>query len=276
MKHLILGNGNLALELHTSLENQGFETLLLPFEELKNWGDASRLDFTDIGVVWSAIGGTHWHARSNKDLSFQLNVALPRYLLEHAPRDVRMVFFSTLEVAHPEMPTKPHWRTPEPQSPWASMKLALESAVVSLNRPWTSYVRLGTLYGDRRPEVTFPGRLLRSALPDDALLSIPHNEIVPTPAHWAAMMLVKSMTRNLWNPGTYTCHHLAPMGSISAFDLAKIILGTRRDRSGWLEKVTWDHTRPRRLEGGSTLDIPVEHWSNLWSIFYTPDDYQGV
>lgn len=276
MTHLILGSGNLALALELAMRKRGIWSVVAPFESADSWNlDVEFPDLRPFDVIWHCTGGRAREAHNAGARSWKHNVDIPRRMMD-AAESARLVFFSTLDCAHPEYPTRPHMRCPEPRSEWIRQKLALESSVITLNRPNTAFVRLGSLYGEHRPLQTFPGRLLGHKWPDEAALSLPMNEVVPTPADWAAEKLIEAMDRNLWNPSTYTCHHLAPLGSIASMDWAKLIFGPRRDARGYLEKVTWDETRPRVTQGGSSLDVADEHWSILWQRHFKPEAYQPV
>jgi len=267
--HLIFGSGNLALALEHALEERRIPVSRVAFEAIDSWQlDIEFPDLRHYDVVWHCTGGRTSHARESAERSFKHNVDIPRRMLNSAEM-TRLVFFSTLECAHPEYPTRPHMRQPEPLSEWQRQKLALEGSIIALDRPNTAFVRLGSLYSDSLPEQTFPGRLLRGDWVADASLSLPMNEVVPTPAEWAAEKLIQAMDRNLWNASTYTCHHLAPLGSIAAFDWAKMILGPAR----YFEKVVWDHTRPRVTQGGSSLDVADDHWSILWLSHFNRSSY---
>lgn len=272
--HLVTGSGNLAEALKQGLTDRGFAVAAVPFEMVDGWKSDDFPELKDVGVVWHCTGGRHREAREDRSRSFRHNFDLPSVFMDRAPPETRLVFFSTLECAHREYPTRPHMRNADPQSEFVRQKLALEGLVVSRNRPFSAYVRLGALYGEYRPMQCFPGRLLSEDWKESAALSLPMNEVVPTPVDWVAQSLIRTMDRNLWNASTYTCHHLAPLGSVSAFDWAKIVFGQARHSGSFFEKVTWDHTRPRIQLGGSSLDVIDEHWSSLWSLYFQREAYQ--
>lgn len=274
--HLVTGSGNLGCALVFGLQNRGFDVVHIPFDLVDSWTEDDFPDLKDMTVIWHCTGGRHREARKDQKRSFRHNVELPRIFMERSPYTTRLVFFSTLECAHQEYPARPHMRNPDPQSEYVRQKLMMEGLIMARNRPYSAYVRLGALYGEYQPHQTFPGRLLREEWKESAALSLPMNEVVPTPVDWVADALIRGMDRNLWNPSTYTCHHLAPLGSISAFDWAKVVFGQGRAGSGFFEKVTWDHTRPRIQLGGSSIDVIDEHWSTLWAKYFQPEAYQRI
>jgi dTDP-4-dehydrorhamnose reductase len=272
LNHLVIGQGNLAASL-VEIIDQRYSFSTVGLAQVVEW--LQHNDFRalrNVDFIWCCIGGDYHHARENARQSHVLNVTLPRLIQEHADQKSRLCFISTLEACHPEYQLRPYLRTPEPTSEWVSQKCLLEAQLSSLNRPNTAYVRIGAPYGPVYPASTFPGRLLAINPQSGSALLVPRNEVVPTPTDWIAEMLVGAIDNGLWNESTYTCHHVTPTGSISAFDWSRLILSDL-DSSYWLDKITWDVTRPRMLVGNCTLAKPP-HWSTLWSQYYRREDYQ--
>ncbi len=201
-KHLVMGDGNLGNDLAQVLEYGGFQYAQIPFDIVDSWRSNNFPSLKEYAVIWDCTGGKHTHVKKNSAKSHRHNLDLPRMIVDRAPTNARLVFFFSLDCAHPEYPTKPHMRTSAPLSEFAQQKLQMEGTLIAQNRPLSAFVRLGTLYGDSRPLQCLPGALLRFEWTEEALLSLPNNEVVPTPSAWAATNLLRAMDKNLWNAST--------------------------------------------------------------------------
>lgn len=273
--HLIIGDGNLAQDLRQNLETAGISPMMVPFELADTFRDNGFPSLKGWRHIWHCTGGRHAEAKANPQCSHRHNVTLPRIIIDRADPEARICFFSTADCAHPDHPDRPNQRASLPPNEFAQQKLHLEGLVLSQNRPGTAVVRLSSLYGLHRPETTFPGRLLSTRWPEGALISLPSNDVTPTPTDWAAHKLVQAMDRNLWNTAMATIHHLAPVGSIATIDWAKLIFGNDRKHGDYLPRRLWDDSRPRTQNIGTSLQVEAGHWFDLWAAYFKREWYQA-
>lgn len=269
-EHLIVGSGNLALSLREELEAVTSSITQVPFDIVDAWRTNDFPSLRGAGTIWFCTGGRHAEAKAHPNRSHRHNVDLPRIVMDRSDAGTKLVFFSTADCAHPDYPSRPDMRTPAPLNEFATQKLQLEGTIIAANRPLTACVRLSTLFSSKKPLSTMPGRLLRADWGDIAL-SFPANEVTPTPAEWAAVSLILSTETNLWRDDRPTIHHLSPIGSISAHDWAKLILGGGRK---YVERRHFDATRPRQHALGTTLHVATDHWSTLWPLYFKREQYQ--
>lgn len=235
------------------------------------WANVRRSD-----VIWVCIGGRHQEAQKNPAAAMLLAKDFPEMLLDRARDGTQICFFSTADLADPEFPGDPNRRQLGlPRTRFAEAKTHLEELVTSSGRAGTSIVRLSTIYGTTRPLDTLPGRLLNMPWPD-LPVSLPWNEVTPTPADWAASMLIRGADNSGLFLNRPAVHHVAPIGSISAHQWAHLIMGETRSHKAWAEKIVWDTKRPRVQMLGCNLAIPNDSWVDLWVQHFKREDYQGV
>lgn len=281
-EHLILGDGNLGKDLAGELAAVTDSVATIPFRIIDTWRSDSMPTPHRTRTIWYCVGGRHAEAKRDPRRSARLNIEIPRMLMDRADRNTRLVFFSTADCAHPEYPSRPDHFIPKPKSEFAEQKLALEGTVKASGRPFTAVVRLSSIYGTHKPLATFPGRLLQADWGGYAL-SLPANEVTPTPSAWAAIQLIMATETNLWRDDKPTIHHLSPIGSIEAHEWAKLVFGPLRGNlaragadhgGGFVDRRHYDETRPRRHALGCSLQVTSHHWSTLWTTYFQREAYQ--
>jgi dTDP-4-dehydrorhamnose reductase len=268
--HLIYGRGNLGLSLLEEFRKRGDQAIAVGRESIlhpalgTDWMNLKTADY-----VWWCAGGNHTNARQDEDSSRLTNIALPLGMLDHVRGETRVAFFSTADCVHPSYPDDPKRRNTElARTIFAKHKGDLEGLLMSRRRPLTTTVRVSTLYGAHRPLDTFPGRLLSTPWPTDPMI-FPSNEVIPTSTAWLASVLAQNLDALFDEP----VHHIAPWGSVSILQWAKMILG---DEHRFIERICWDSKRPRYTALGCTLGDAVDHWSIQWAQHYRCEDYRVI
>lgn len=218
-KHLVLGTGNLGMDLALALTDAGLNYHLIGrhggntggyFDFTGRDGDPEHrgsligyqmrdLQALEPDVVWCTIGAGGPDAASPAE-HFLTHVSLPLALAEWAPK---LILFSTAYLNH-----DPDGR----YSYYAMSKSAMERAMLS--RQHVRCIRVGSLYGTHAPMKCLPGKVMR-AMVQHRLNRGATNEITPTPTAWLADELIKS---EVWDrfcnvePGA----NWAPSGKCSA------------------------------------------------------------
>jgi dTDP-4-dehydrorhamnose reductase len=223
MKHLVLGCGNLGLDLVDRLGPDA--------QTLVGWRyPESSMDAVIAGdwdVVWCCIGaGSVEHSLAHFDEHVRAHVLLPQLLMTKLAPETRLVLFSTDYVAHTKATYTPEMQLRNPRSFYAYTKAWMEQLALmgfpQYCHPNVRVVRVGSLYGERLPHKTFPGKL-RSNYPKPARLALPENRVSPTPTRWLADFLVTHLDDLFDKP--YPIAHCAPVGNVSLREWGERILG---------------------------------------------------
>ncbi len=265
-KHIIIGKGNLGLDLQSALDKAGHDARL--FTRSGNgangweWPECAPMflsEHKDTECVWVAAGGASvshcedvWSLPEATESLFELPVGLALEL----PARIRLVLFST-DYAIEEVDPAPARHTQAPRSIYAVIKIAMEQAIWSTRRPQTTIVRVGSLYGSHFPERTFPGKLAINN-PHPGEVQVPRNFITPTPTWWIAEKMVASYEQ-LFGPFPRT-EHLAPRKGCTLMEWAQAVLGPGyKVKSG-----PYDERRPRFSQIGMSFSSDSRTWLDLW------------
>lgn len=221
IKHLVLGNGNLAADLVRTLD--GFEGKHIAAQSAPRWRYPTHpfVAGTFSGAfdyVWCAVGGGSVEfARDNKlEASRSLHM-LPVELIQQLPPKVKLVLFSTDYVANETDPSDPNKAVERPRSYYANLKLMTEEVGILSCRENLRIVRVGSLYGSKRPE-----RNLAEKLRKHKPATLPANRICPTSTRWLSIKLVKTLDTLFEAKGTV--QHCAPVGSMTVAEFGRLVL----------------------------------------------------
>lgn len=180
-KHLILGAGNLGLDLKLQAEKRGDLALVASrssgWDYTKQGLDPIRIQLAWATDIWCTIGAGSIEGaeRDFRDYA-DLHIKLPMELVQNAPHEVRIHLFTTNYIRASE--TK--------RTLYARSKKYMEKLVLSTNRPNVSIYEVQSLYGTHKPWSCFPGKVIKSYLDKKEPISVPSNECVPTPTDWLA------------------------------------------------------------------------------------------
>lgn len=270
MKHAIIGSGNLGHDLFGEIERGPDEATMFT----RSTGfDVASPDFPamveqlrEFDVIWYCVGfGSVPEAKAKPNYAKLIHVDVPVYLAKTCDPNTKLVFFSSDYAADENNPRRADRINPTPRSHYAYLKTTLEVCLSKMNRPNTTCVRVGSLYGDHFPERTFPGKILSNFAHGDDIIQLPENLVTPTPTGWVASVLVD----NIDTLTEKQYHHLAPSGNISVRDWAIICLEGFRDKTTFSSKRTFDEERPYLSDLGNTLGVAV-HWYSLFKIYFQP------
>lgn len=205
MKHLILGAGNLGMDLHKALEMSGESATLLSRSKstikglyLKvengclepqtftaekafiNWSEIAALNFD---VIWNTLG----HGGPSPDFErgteqLDLHFKFP-VMLRKANPQTKLILFSTHYLNHDPKGVR---------SVYATSKLLMEKAFEKDKGAFIA--RIGSLYGKPKPLTCLPGKIVGQMLAGKTLFEkAAENRVSPTPTAWLARMLVARM-----------------------------------------------------------------------------------
>lgn len=223
-KHLILGAGNLGLDLAQAASDRA--TLGHSYLLDGKWrlGEGSLPELIEgYDVIWCCIGGGSIdYAMREPVKAYESLVMIPQALMDIAQPKQRLVFFSSDYCASPYAPGDHKDRQMRPRTKYEALKLELEDRARRSSRPLVRVVRVSNLYGFHRPHLTLPGKIKALPARRDAE-SFPTNLICPTPTPWLAGFLLDHLDQLFLAPGVV--HHCAPSGSISVISFAQLIRG---------------------------------------------------
>ena len=185
MKHVVLGNGNLAQSLIQEIKaggeceinhfhrGIGFDYPRCEFFDIHNFGmDDNPKDW----IVWNTIGaGSIPEADKNFQPSMIAHLGLAAELDQTLPEGTTVINFSTDYASRPRL------------SRYAFSKSIMEEYVKDFARKEVYCVRVANLYGKHRPKSTLPYKLLAN---QEKITSLPDNIIHPTPTEWLAKKLL--------------------------------------------------------------------------------------
>lgn len=282
MEHIIIGAGNLGLDLQVEIMRQ------LPDARVNVLSHSSGFDVTDedafllylkdckADYIWYCVGaGSVEDADKHPDNSKKVYINAPRNLLKYASRKTHLIFFSTDYAANEEFPDDPRLQAMQVPglSMYAHMKIFMESSIQAFDRPRTTVVRVGSLYGTHKPKATFPGKILNAFAAQKGLrVRLPQNLVTPTPTLWAASQLVANMDL-MFNDEGSTRHHLAPRGNVSVFDWGVFVLTGIRESSAFVREQFYDEKRPRFSGLGSDFLPTNWHWHELYKTYFQASAY---
>lgn len=286
MKHLIIGGGNLGLDLLGEARRRGHEAILLTksrgFDCEKMVDLIGAVAKTDYDVLWYCVGGTKvGKAIGSYASSTRINVTMPLVVARVAPRSARLVFFSGEVCADESAPDRPERSNAAPVGHFAQIKLAAEEHILRTERPFTTIVRVGPLYGARKPAETFPGRVLGAfGFNRDSSLEFPANLVTPTPSLWVAAVLIERLQAEVAGPSakrlaalgphalpSVEIVHCAPRGNVSVRDWAVLTLQGLREAHAFAPRQYFDLERPAFAALGCSF-ATAPHWHALWRVYF--------
>lgn len=244
MRHLIIGKGNLGLDLRQALSARGDMVVI------SGRGEADHIDHD---FIWVTAGyGSIDKCKENPLEAFNSHVLLPLEVCKKANPETKIVCFST------------DYAIGEPLSLYATTKASMEVALKTF-RPWnTSVVRVCSLYGEHFPERTFPGRLLRK-YPNPCEVTLPPNLTTPTPTSWIARVLADNLFAF---GGNFKIVHCAPVGNLSIAHWGQLVLGDKYQ----ISLSDYDRTRPLNSNLGCSFGSG-ETCASLWQKHFNREVY---
>lgn len=254
MKHVVLGNGNLANSLIQEISKRKEEFHHFHRQSGSDYSfDYPRCEFFNVHnfgmgqdsnewIVWNAIGmGSIVEANKDFGPSLDAHLRLPAELEQSLDEGVTIVNFSSDYASQPEL------------SRYAFSKAIMEDYINKFARPKTFCIRVANLYGSHRPEGTLPYKLLHN---QDKIDSLPENIIAPTPTEWLSARLMEIDWEELESKSQDTrVWHLAPIG-ISVREFGELLFGRKLGSSGF------DRSRPMNYYMGS--DFGKAYVNQLW------------
>lgn len=257
MRHIIIGAGNLGLDLHITLKEKNFEVGKIlsrstNFDVLKT--DLSDLKEYNPSVLWYTVGAGSVSQAKQDFLPFiGLHLKALIRLKQELPL-CKIITFSTDYCADSRFPTSPN--ITDPNSLYAYSKAWVEDYVNFMYKenPNIHAVRIGSLYGSHFPEKTFPGRL-RANFSSQQVVKLPINLATPTPTSWLAKILVENLG-DIGNP----VHHLAPSEPITISNWGRTILGPQYE----VVDNGLDTSRPEISDLGNDISCDNPSCLYLW------------
>lgn len=258
--HLIIGKGNLGLDLQKKLSESGHESRILTRSEGWSWPESfESMQALNPECIWYCVGaGSVEVAIRDFNAVVSAHALIPIDMMRRFSKETKFVLFSSDYAASEDDPTNPQKRTHRPRSLYALSKIWMEEGFEFLNKPNACVVRVGSLYGKHISSRTLPGRL-HEKFPEPCSLMLPTNTVVPTLTAWVADVLVKNYERLFFGPHRKT-YHLAPQGGVSVLNWGKRILGSEYH----IDPKGIDETRPERSNLGCSFG-EAPHWEELWN-----------
>lgn len=260
--HVIIGRGNLGCDLYQELKRKGHKAKLLTAGGGFEWPESRPyLESFNPTHVWITAGfGSVGECKIDFSGALRTHVGMPTEMLEWLDPSVHIAAFSTDYAANEDYPDEPGCSVEKPLSLYAMSKRMMEQAFEFKNRPLSTVIRVGSLYGSEFAYKTFPGKV-RLNHPEPGLVRLPVNVVTPTPTKWLAEVLTNRMDE-IFSAGATTRHHLAPHGGVSLLCWGEMILG-----SGYqFESKGLDENRPARSRLGFSLPGNFQFdWEDLWA-----------
>lgn len=250
-KHVVIGAGNLGQDLVGYGLTQTEDDFKL-FTASKGFKYPCSIDpiLDELpDHVWVTLGaGSVEGAQKNFKAYSDLHIRLIMELAQASTSYVLHVFSSDYVV--------------DPlRSLYAYSKSVMENLLQILNRPRTNIYRVGSLYGEHKPALNFPNKLLKN-FPKPCSLVLPENHVTPTPTDWLAEKLLNQVFQPLDKP---RISNVLPEGSIEVHEWAKLILGPEYE----IFTKGYDESRPSNVSLEYNLDTtglpgPTNNWKDLW------------
>lgn len=254
--HLIIGKGNLGLDLSAALLKQGNRVYIVskttgfnyPFDNVES------LLLYEPNYIWIAAGaGSVEAVKTSIVPSIDLSVRLISELLDKVPKNIKIITFSSDYAIEPEGVDE---MCTHPQSIYALTKCWQEELVNLADATNVRVVRISNLYGKHFPENTFPGKVMKRYARGERNFCIPKNECLPTSTGALGVMLAENLDRMFDFPSKIV--QLAPSGITTYAKWARIFL----PKDALIEE-TIDLERPMISRLGSFVPWG-ESWETLW------------
>lgn len=262
MKHLILGAGNLGMDLHRALTREKVKVdilsrsvssvrgLKLDVEHGttptgKATATLGELAFMDYDVIWNTLGNCGpsddpVRGVEQMDLHYKFPV-----LLRRACPKARLILFSTHYLNH-----DPHGM----RSAYALSKLAMERAFE--NDKLAFVARVGSLYGKQKPMSCLPGKIVAQLLSGhQEIARAAENRVSPTPTAWLARYLLALQP---WKD--HGLRNLAPAKMLPVRVWIERIIEETEKQTGFTAKIgnsVVDNAYPIFSGGGVTGEGPT-------------------
>jgi len=279
MKHLILGAGNLGLDLQHEIETKELgdvETQSLSTGlDVTNTEQLKKLiSETEADYIWYCVGfGSVEQVKKEREKAIAIHLRAPHTIMNMAPYWSKIIFFSSDHVADEAHPDRADLISPIHRSEFAKIKSHFEILTNNFGRANTAVVRIGSLYGLHKPLETFPGRILRTFGPNpDLKIRLPQNLVTPTPTLWLASVLLSNLD-SLFNEDRPLTHHCAPSGNVSVWDWATFVLQGLREPSAFTREKFIDQSRPELSALDCSFLQTNWHWNELWNTYFKPEWY---
>ena len=258
MRHLIIGAGNLGLDIAKEVKSKGEQAIIV-----SGSGDLRadlRFDFpeVDADVVWCTVGaGSIEGAKADYSSYCDLHIKLPMRLAQSRFYINSLLYFFSTDYLRRTNGFANH-------SLYELSKLHMEQTLIKLNRPNTVITRVGHLYGPHKPMRTFPGKVLLSAV-ERQTVQVVENPALPTPTGYIAKVL---LNKKSWDEKRTTLHSISPKASVSFVDWARKFMPSKTT----LVNMGLDATRPITLPASHTLAMVNlwPDWETLWNE-YSPE-----
>lgn len=258
MKHLILGAGNLGLDLKEKLLSEGHDVVVVSQNDASfNYPVDSvetLLNYIEPEFIWNTIGAGSVE-QSERDLVpfIDLHVRLVADLTKHA--ECPVINFSSDYAASESQPSNP--KASGFKSRYAMTKNMMENVILFSGRKDVKAIRVSSLYGKHKPAKTYPVKIKNR---ENLAFSL--NECTPTPTAWLAKELVNNLPAIFSQD--WPIVHFAPAGRTSYADWASLILGEAE-----VKEFKIDNSRPVVSNLGNSI-LPKEtlaNWKDLWDIY---------
>lgn len=258
-RHVIIGKGNLGLDLANTARSCGNEVYIFtPSENFKLPDSISEIKDLKPDYIWVTAGfGSVEQCKKEPNGAFDAHVGLPITIVRNFGGDVKIGLFSTDYAADENGMDNPNKINPKPKSVYAITKMCMESCVKMMNRPNVTVFRVASLYGSHFPERTFPGKLL-AKFKEPCEVALPQNFITPTPTSWIAEIIMSSLSL-VFSPVGPMFHNCAATGGTTVMNFGRKILG---DAFTYNSKgMDWE--RPAYSNMGCSF-TQAPNWEQLW------------
>lgn len=249
MLHIIIGKGNLGLDIYQVAKENGHDAVMMSRSE-GFYSPHSIKKIIDLNpeYVWYCAGsGSIDETNKNPREAIETNVIIPMELMSLLPKNIALCLFSS-DYAY----------TATPNSTYALTKQCLERYALLVKRPKTSVIRVTSLYGNHFPKKCLAGRLLENLSGFGEKIALPSNKIKPTPTRWIANNLICNLDKVFRDD--VAIHNLVPRGDISVCDFAKMIL----PKTKIIASSGYDTRRPPAVFFENTLTSDRSSWLELW------------
>jgi dTDP-4-dehydrorhamnose reductase len=261
MKHLVIGAGNLGIDLFNQLKKNGLNVSTCSrstgwnIQHLRQRDDFLQYAKT-FDVVWYCVGfGSIKEAMEDAYGAHQIHLEIPAQLIAVCPY---VVFFSSDYVADERFPKSNDVHASKMRSHYAHLKWRMECAVNQSEN--ATAIRVGSLYGSHKPMSTFPGKLLKN-MQEKTLVKLPLNLVTPTSTSWLSEILVQNFDRLYRNPEGQHIHHAAPHGFVTVREWGSMILGQPMNN----DDTFFDYERPLLSCLDTSFASHQTHWLQRWS-----------
>lgn len=272
MRHLVIGAGNLGIDLASELSARNGQVHLVSQSsggfDVNN-ADAvvslirrNRYDCIFYCVGYGSVAETELQPAESR----AIHVTIPALISEERLAGSRFCYFSSDYAADERRPDSPLYVAQPPRSDYAALKIEAEQLIMKAGRR-TTVMRVGSLYGTHKPERTFPGKIFRVFGFGNDLIRLPQNLVTPTPTLWLAAMIVESLDWMFDDRGA-AIHHCAPRGNVSVRDWAILTLDGMRHHTHFLKDEWYDDKRPHMSNLGCTFAANNWHWHEVWKAYF--------